>query len=131
MLDVLEVVFPESTVRVPVLQQDVGPVGGVHILKQQEGLEKCQYRKISAGWIYVGHGSGLTFQQTDRQPDTHGLPGPLNLTARCKSGKLELCLRVSSHRVLQSRSLAPIWLWVGSITAGARRTWTHPGVSLR
>lgn len=50
--------------------------------------------------MYVGHGSGLTFQHTDRQPDTHGLPGPLNLTARCKSGKLELCLRVSSHRVL-------------------------------
>lgn len=79
----------------------------------------------------VGHGSGLTFQQTDLQPDMHGLPGPLNLTARCKSAKLELCLRVSSHRVLQGLSLAPIWLWVGSITAGARHTWTHPGVSLR
>lgn len=76
-------------------------------------------------------GPGLTFQQTDRQPDTHGLPGPLNLTARCKSGKLELCLRVSSHRVLQRWSLAPIRLWAGSITAGAGRTWTHPGVSLR
>lgn len=73
-------------------------------------------------WIYVGHGSGLTFQQTDRQPDMHGLPGPLNLTARCKSAKLELCLRVSSHRVLQGHLLAPIWLWVG-VDHGRRKTY--------
>lgn len=53
-----------------------------------------------------GDRSPLTFQQTDRQPATQGLSEPLNLTARCKSAKLELCLSVSPQRVLsQSRSV--------------------------
>lgn len=42
----------------------------------------------------------LTFQHTERHPAKQGLFGPLNLTARCRSAKLELCLRVSSHLVL-------------------------------
>lgn len=44
--------------------------------------------------------SRKAFQQTERHPATHGLSGPLNLTARWRSVKLELCLRVSSHRFL-------------------------------
>lgn len=44
----------------------------------------------------------LTFQHTDRQPATQGLSGPLNLTARCRSAKLELCSSVSPQRVLDS-----------------------------
>ncbi len=37
------------------------------------------------------------FQQTDRHPDRHGLLGPLNLTARWRSAKLDACFRVSCH----------------------------------
>jgi len=41
--------------------------------------------------------SKKVFQQTDRHPDTHGLAGPLNLTARWSSAALELFLTVSFH----------------------------------
>lgn len=41
MLDVLEIVFPEGTVRVSVLKQNVRPVGRVHIFEEQEGLGNC------------------------------------------------------------------------------------------
>ena len=38
MLDVLQVVFPDSTVGMPVLKQDMRPVGCIGILEEQEGL---------------------------------------------------------------------------------------------
>ena len=38
MLDVLEIVVPQRAVRVPRLEQDVGPVGGGGIVEEQEGL---------------------------------------------------------------------------------------------
>lgn len=40
------------------------------------------------------------FQQTERRPAAHGLLGPLNLTARCRSAMLDPSLNVSSHRDL-------------------------------
>lgn len=38
MFDVLQVVLPETAVRVPVFEQDMRPVGGVGVLEEEEGL---------------------------------------------------------------------------------------------
>lgn len=40
MLDVLEVVLFERTVGIPILQQDMRPVGGIRVLEEQEGLSR-------------------------------------------------------------------------------------------
>jgi hypothetical protein len=61
--------------------------------------------------------SRKAFQHTERQPAMHGLLGPLNFTARCRSHKLALCLVVSCHRVLRHRSEA-VW-------ASAQRGWSY------
>lgn len=96
MFDILEIVFSEGTVRIPVAEQDMRPVDSVGVLEEEKGLRTCQSMRL-AGPTRV---TRLTFQQTERHPATHGLLGPLNLTARCKSAKLVLCWSVSSHRVL-------------------------------
>ncbi len=100
-LDVLEVVVAQRAVRVSGFQQDVRPVGGRGILEEQEGLA----RDVTQG---VNRPTGaaeprVTFQQTDLHPAIQGLEGPLNLTARWRSAKLELALSVASHRLLVGR----------------------------
>lgn len=68
MLDVLEIVLPQSTIRVPVLKQDVGPVGRVHILEEQEGLGNCQQRGISGGGYALATARGSpSSRQIDSQ----------------------------------------------------------------
>ena len=38
MLDVLQVMFPDSTIGMPILKQDMRPVGCIGIFEEQEGL---------------------------------------------------------------------------------------------
>jgi hypothetical protein len=39
----------------------------------------------------------LTFQQTDRRPEMHGLSSPVSLTDLLSSSRLEACLVVICH----------------------------------
>lgn len=41
MFDVLEIVLPEGAVRVPALQQNMGPVCSVGVFEEKEGLFSC------------------------------------------------------------------------------------------
>lgn len=50
-LDILEIVFSECTVRIPVFQQDMGPVGGVGVFEEQEGLPTQRSTAGHAGTI--------------------------------------------------------------------------------
>ena len=90
MLDVLQQALTPLSIVLSPNKKDLSPVGG-RILRQQESLvvdQRMHARKARPR---------LTFQETDRKPETQGLAGPLYLTARCRSPRLLLFASVACH----------------------------------
>lgn len=55
-----------------------------------------------------GEENHFTFQQSDLLPATQGLVGPLYLTARCNSPRLDACFSDSAHFSLRCRQIKQI-----------------------
>lgn len=80
--------------------------GGGHVSTWHRGHR--MKLKVAEGLLRLLN-SELTFQQTERSPDTQGLEDPLSLTARRKSFRVLLWVCVARHRSLRYKYVSSVW----------------------